>query len=79
MNNKTNGIDGSSPITKPLRNVELNLKNSIRLKNNIEPNNKKITIDQKKKTKLLAALKAIDSNESYDSWFYLEKILYIYI
>lgn len=50
---------------KQLRNVEINLKNYNR--NKAIAQSKKNQIDPKKKVKLLAALKAIDSNDSFDS------------
>lgn len=40
---------------------------SVNSKSKMYQNTKKTLIDPKKKSKLLAALKAIDSNESFDS------------
>lgn len=40
---------------------------TVNSKSKIYQNTKKTLIDPKKKSKLLAALKAIDSNESFDS------------
>lgn len=48
--------------TKTRKNLTLNSKNT-----KIYQNTKRILIDPKKKVKLLADLKAIDSNESFDS------------